>query len=257
VGFDIQNAWNVDTAVATGFTFSYQGKTYDSPAAIAAFRESTGVDTGKGSNLQIDHQSNYSFDYGQAHILFLDANPHLFNDNLPSGNAFNAPPPAFVGFPTALGRWVINDLDSSRQLWKLVVFHQAAFTSGDATITNGQMRWVAKLLEDHGVNVVFNGHEHNYQRSLPIRATDRTGAAATTTAGSPAVYVDTRFDGTHQTVPDGVLYMVEGAGGNRDFDGDAAPPRGSGVGLDQGDSATGTFVAAPGLTVAEGPGRGA
>ena len=254
VGFDIQNAWNVDTAVATGFTFSYQGKSYDSPAAIAAFRQSTGVDTGKGSKLQIDHQSNYSFDYGQAHILFLDANPHLFNDSLPSGNAFNAPPPAFVGFPTALGRWVINDLDSSRQLWKLVVFHQAAFTSGDATITNGQMRWVAKLLEDHGVNVVFNGHEHNYQRSLPIRATDRTGAAATTTAGSPAVYVDTRFDGTHQTVPDGVLYLVEGAGGNRDFDGDAAPPRGSGVGLDQDDSATGTFVAAPGLTVAQGPG---
>ena len=253
VGFDIQNAWNVDTAVATGFTFSYQGKTYDSPAAIAAFRTSTAVATGKGSNLQIDHQSNYSFDYGNMHILFLDANPHLFNDNLPGGTAFNAPPPPFVQYPTALGQWVINDLDSSRQPWKVVVFHQAAFTSGDATIANGQMRWVAKLLEDHGVNVVFNGHEHNYQRSLPIRATDRTGAAATTLDSSPAVYVDTRFDGAHQTVPGGVVYLVEGAGGNRDFDGDAAPPRGSGVGLDQDDSATGTFVVAPGLTVAQGP----
>ncbi len=31
------------------------------------------------------------------------------------------------------------------------------------------MRQVAKLLEDHGVNMVFNGHDHNYQRSLPIR----------------------------------------------------------------------------------------
>jgi uncharacterized repeat protein (TIGR01451 family) len=252
-GFDIQTAWNVATPAATGFTFSYQGKTYNSPAAIAAFRNSTQVDTGKGSNLQIDHQSNYSFDYGTAHVLFLDANPHLFNDNLPGGNAFNTAPPAFVAYPTALGQWVINDLDASRQPWKIVVFHQPAFSSGDATIVNNQMRSVAKLLEDHGVNMVFNGHEHNYQRSLPIRATDRTGAAATTTGGSPAVYVDTRFDGSHYTVPDGVLYLVEGAGGNRDFDGDAAPPRGSGVGLDQDDSATGTFVDAPGLTVPQGP----
>ena len=253
VGFDIQNDWNVDTSVPTGFTFSYQGHTYNSPAAISAFRDSTKVDTGKGEHLQIDHQSNYSFDYGNAHFLFLDANPHLFNDHLPGGNAFNTPPPTFVGYPTALGQWVINDLDSSRQSWKIVVFHQPAFSSGDATIVNNQMRSIAKLLEDHGVNMVFNGHEHNYQRSLPIRATGRTAATPTTTAGSPAVYVDQRFDGTHDTVPDGVLYLVEGAGGNRDFDGDTAPPRGSGLGLDQDDSATGTFVDAPGLTVPKGP----
>jgi uncharacterized repeat protein (TIGR01451 family) len=252
-GFDIQNAWNVATSAATGFTFGYQGKTYTSPAAIAAFRKSTQVDTGKGASAQIDHQSNYSFDYGNAHILFLDANPHLFNNNLPSGNAFNTKPPTFVPYPTALGQWVIDDLDSSKQTWKIVVYHQPAFSSGDATIVNSQMRAVAKLLEDHGVNMVFNGHEHNYQRTLPIRATDRTSASATTTAGSPAVYVDQRFDGTRHTVPDGVLYLVEGAGGNRDFDGDAAPPRGSGVGLDQDDSATGTFVDAPGLTVPQGP----
>ena len=46
---------------------------------------------------------------------------------------------------------------------------------------------------------------------------------------------------------------VEGAGGNRDFDGDFAPPRGSGVGLDQDDSATGTHTDEPGLTVPQGP----
>jgi uncharacterized repeat protein (TIGR01451 family) len=252
-GFDIQNAWNVDTSVPTGFTLSYQGQTFNSPAAIAAFRNSTKVDTGKGASLQIDHQSNYSFDYGTAHFLYLDANPHLFNDNLPGGNAFNTAPPTFVSYPTALGQWVINDLDSSKQPWKIVVFHQPPFSSGDGTIVNSQMRTIAKLLEDHGVNVVFNGHDHNYQRTLPIRATDRTAAPATTTAGSPAVYVDQNFDGTRNTVPDGVLYLVEGAGGNRDFDADTAPPRGNGLGLDQDDSATGTFVDAPGLTVPKGP----
>ena len=39
-----------------------------------------------------------------------------------------------------------------------------------ATGVNFQMRAIAKVLEDHGVNMVFNGHEHNYQRTLPLRA---------------------------------------------------------------------------------------
>jgi uncharacterized repeat protein (TIGR01451 family) len=251
-GFDIQYDWNVTTSAATGFTLTYQGQTYTSPAAISALRASTKVDTGKGAKTQIDHQSNYSFDYGNAHFLFLDANPHLFNDNLPSSNAYNAAPPVFSAYPTALGQWVINDLDSSKQLWKIVVYHQPAFTSGDATIVNNQMRAIAKLLEDHGVNIVFNGHDHNYQRTLPIRATSRTAGPVSTT-GTPAVYVDSNFDGAGKTVPDGVLYIVEGAGGNRDFDGNYAPPRGSGVGLDQDDSATGTFTDEPGLVVPQGP----
>lgn len=83
-GYDIQYAWNGDTSTATGFNLTYQGQTHNSSAAIQAFRDSTRVNTGKGASTQIDHQSNFSFDYGNAHFLFLDANPHLFNDNLPA-----------------------------------------------------------------------------------------------------------------------------------------------------------------------------
>jgi len=50
-----------------------------------------------------------------------------------------------------------------------------------------------------------------------------------------------------------VLYLVEGAGGNRDFDNDFNQPRGSGLGVDQDDSATGTFTFGPGLTFVNGP----
>jgi hypothetical protein len=100
------------------------------------------------------------------------------------------------------------------------------------------MRAAAKFLEDHGVNMVFNGHEHNYQRTFPIRANANV-AAGPSTPGPAAVSIDTSFDGVTQTVPDGVLYIVEGAGGNRDFDGDLNPARGSGLGIDQDDSATG------------------
>ena len=252
LGYDVQNTWNVDSSTPNGLVFTYNGNTYTSPTAIAAYRSSTVVDSGKGSKQQFASMTNYSFDNANTHFLFLDANPHLFDGVLPSGNVTTTPSIAFPAYPTGLGNWVINDLDSSKQTWKVVVFHQPAFSSGDATELNHQMRAVAKILEDHGVNIVFNGHEHNYQRTLPIRATARTTTPLSTTAG-PAVDIDMNYDGATSTVPDGVLYIVEGAGGNRDFDGDFAPPRGSGVGVDQDDSATGSFTSAPGVVVSQGP----
>jgi hypothetical protein len=116
-------------------------------------------------------------------------------------------------------------------------------TEKKPTVKNSQMRGVAKFLEDHGVNVVFNGHEHNYQRTFPLRA-EAGVAAAPNPSGPPAVDIDTSFDGASQTVPDGVLYIVEGSGGNRELDGDVNQPRGQGPGVDQDDSAKGTFTTA-------------
>jgi hypothetical protein len=250
-GVDTQFTWNADTVTPNGMIFSFKGRSYTSPAAIAAYRASTAVDAGRGTTQQIDHMHNYSFDSGSAHFVFLDANPHLFNGQLDNTALYAEAPQAFSAYPSVLRNWLINDLDSSSQPWKIVVFHQPAFSSGDATVRNSQMRAVAKFLEDHGVNMVFNGHEHNYQRTYPLRAnSNATGAPVTT--GSPAVSIDTAFDGLKQTVPDGVLYLVEGAGGNRDFDGDLAPARGQGFGIDQDDSATGMTTLA-GFTFPNGP----
>jgi hypothetical protein len=251
-GVDPYEIFNGDTASPTGSFFHYLGKDYLSPAAAEALRASTAVDSGHGVTRQIDHMSNYSFDQGNAHFLFLDANPHLFDALVDGSATFAAPPAGFTPYPSVLREWIIHDLDSSNQAWKVVVFHQPTFSSGNATVRNNQMRAIVKVLEDHGVNIVFNGHEHNYQRSKPLRALDAV-AAAPTTLGPPVVAIDSQYDGVARTVPDGVLYIVEGAGGNRDFDGNFGAPRGSGVGVDEEDSATGTFSFGPGLTFANGP----
>jgi hypothetical protein len=237
-GTDIQYHFVGDASSPSNFFFSYAGTNYTSPTAIEALRASTSVESGKGSKRQIDHMGNYSFDYGNAHFMFLDANPHLFDNLLPGGPPATSPDFPFPSYPTVLKNWIINDLDASHQVWKIVVFHQPTFSSGNATIGNDQMRTIARFLEDHGVNMVFNGHEHNYQRSLPIRALANLPARPST--GVPQVEVDTNYDGTTHTVPDGVLYFVEGAGGNRDFDDNLLNPRGGGVSIDQDDAATGT-----------------
>ena len=247
-GVDQEFTWTGDSVADNGMFFSFAGKSYTSAAAIEAYRASTRVDSGSGAKRQIDHMSNYSFDYGNAHFVFIEANPHVFAGLLDGSAVFAKAPPAFSPYPPVLREWLINDLDSSSQTWKVVVFHQPAFSSGNATVKNSQMRQVAKFLEDHGVNLVFNGHEHNYQRTFPLRA-EAGVAAAPNTTGPAAVDIDTSFDGVTQTVPDGVLYMVEGSGGNREFDGDINQPRGQGAGVDQDDSATGTFT----MTLPTGP----
>jgi len=238
VGVDPEFTLTGDSVADNGFLYSFQGIAHNSPKATAAYRASTLTDSGKGPKQQIDHESNYSFDYGSGHFVFLDANPHVFGGVLDGASVFGASQLTFPAYPSVLRDWLINDLDSSTQPWKFVVFHQPAFSSGSATVKNNQMRAIAKFLEDHGVNMVFNGHEHNYQRTNPLRANGNV-AAGPSPVGPAAVSIDTSFDGVSQTVPDGVLYMVEGAGGNRDFDGDLNPARGSGLGIDQDDSATG------------------
>ena len=251
-GFDLQQIYNGDIARAEGFTFGYKGVNYTSPAAIEAFRASTQVDTGKGSKRQIDHMGNYSFDQGNIHFVFLDGNPHLFDALLSYDANYLSPPAAFPAYPSPLRDWLIKDLDGSAQPWKIVVFHHPSFSSSNATLRNFQMRHVAKLLEDHGVNVVFSGHAHNYQRTHPLRALSSV-ANAPDTAGEPAVAIDTAYDGKADTVPDGVLYIVEGAGGRDSHDSGGTSPRGNPNNVDEDDSATGTYTFSTGQTFPNGP----
>jgi hypothetical protein len=68
------------------------------------------------------------------------------------------------------------------------------------------------------------------------------------------VAIDTAFDGAGHTVPDGVIYFVEGAGGNRDFDDALGNPRGSSPAtIDQDDSASGNSVVLAGHSFPNGP----
>jgi hypothetical protein len=88
------------------------------------------------------------------------------------------------------------------------------------------MRLITDILEHRGVDVVFAGHVHNYQRTRPLKflakpAADRSFRSP---GGSYMVdgdfEIDQTFDGVRDTTPSGVLYIVTGAGGAGAYDPD-------------------------------------
>ncbi len=144
--------------------------------------------------------ANYSFDYGNVHWLVLDAN-------------------AYMNWTEAeLRNWVEEDLKSvGPGMWKFVNFHQPPFTSNLKHKREKRMRLLCDLFEKYGVSVVFNGHAHTYERTYPLRF-----ALELNEDGSKIdehghvggrVDKDLTFDGVSNTNPDGVIYIVTGAGG--------------------------------------------
>src|SRR5262249_11176020 len=95
--------------------------------------------------------ANYSFDHGDVHFLCLDSNRYIDPND------------------AALQEWIAADLSATDAVWTFVVFHHPPFNVGDEHYEVQHMRMLARLFESLGVDVVLSGHEHNYQRSRPIR----------------------------------------------------------------------------------------
>lgn len=115
----------------------------------------------------------YSFDWGNAHFVSLDT---------------NAPLAEAVKGTGAMLEWLENDLRNTRQFWRVVYFHHAPYAAGpnagDPILPTVRER-VAPILDRHDVQLVLNGHEHSYQRSLPIRN------GVSVEAGLGTVYITT------------------------------------------------------------------
>ncbi|MBS1654289.1 MAG: metallophosphoesterase family protein [Bacteroidetes bacterium] len=150
--------------------------------------------------------ANFSFNYGNAHWLMLDADTYVDWTN------------------SALQDWVRKDLAAaSESTWKFVIFHHPGFSSSREHFEQQQMRLLAPLFDSAKVDVVFNGHVHNYQRSYPMnfmpdkKGTLLVGGKDNKTIRGRVVNgkwtLDKNFDGKTNTKANGVIYIVTGAGG--------------------------------------------
>jgi hypothetical protein len=96
----------------------------------------------------------YSFDYGPAHFISLDTE-----------TAFLDP-----ARRQAQLDWLRDDLAATTRDWKIAFFHRPGYSSGaehrsDLTVRNA----FGPIFEQYGVQLVLSGHDHDYERTFPIK----------------------------------------------------------------------------------------
>lgn len=153
----------------------------------------------KAAGKRFPVMANYSFDYGNSHWIVLDGNGYMdWTDE-------------------KTRKWVDEDLAKAKDAtWKFATFHQPGFSVDESHADEQRMRLLSDLFEKHNVDIVFAGHAHCYQRTLPLRFTPdlkklAPGPYQDAVAGSFSF--DKIFDGKTHTTPNGVIYIVTGGGG--------------------------------------------
>jgi len=159
-----------------------------------------------GAGNHYPQMTNYSFDYSNAHWTVIDANTYMDWTN------------------TDLLAWLKKDLEDSKNAdWHFVMFHHPGFNSSREHYEQQHMRLLAPIFEKGGVDIVFNGHVHNYQRTFPMTfVPDRIGTLLVGGKDNKTIRgrvvngkweLDKRFDGFKNSKAKGILYVVTGAGG--------------------------------------------
>src|SRR5262249_20194234 len=97
--------------------------------------------------------------------------------------------------------------------WKFVVVHQPAFNSDWKYRFEQRIRLIYDILQEGGVDIVFSGHCHYYERHRPVVFKPTADRPAEDGTVSGTMTIDHDFDGERNRRPKGVLSIVTGAGG--------------------------------------------
>ena len=89
----------------------------------------------------------YSFDYGDAHILIINNEM----DDSPGSDQWN---------------FAAADLAASKKQWKIVAFHQPAYSGTEGGDNMDMVAMTTQIFETNGVDIILTGHYHTYQHNL-------------------------------------------------------------------------------------------
>jgi hypothetical protein len=110
---------------------------------------------GEAGGVASGTEQYYAFDYGNVHIVSLDS------------QLSNRDP---VQRATMRG-WLVDDLSQNNLDWTIVIFHHPPYSKGENHDSNLEQTEIdmretfAPVFEDYGVDVVYSGHAHSYERS--------------------------------------------------------------------------------------------
>jgi hypothetical protein len=135
-------------------------------------------------------QTYYSFNHENAHILVLDTDRNSYSSGSTQYN------------------FALNDLQSASQDpdidWIIVYFHRPIYTSPSASSASTSFRDpYHPLFDQYGVDLVLQGHNHNYQRTFPLHYNP----------SSPSNPVVTSTNANNYINPQGAIFAIVGTGG--------------------------------------------
>lgn len=133
-----------------------------------------------------DNERWYSFNYSNMHIIVLSTSLDSYSQG------------------SAQYTWFVNDLkaaaNDSTHPWKIVNFHNPPYNVRGHGGDSGVQSTLSPLLSQYKVDLVFNGHNHYYERTYPLKG---GGANPNVTDTSLHYYKN----------PDGVIYATTGSCG--------------------------------------------
>jgi hypothetical protein len=138
---------------------------------------------GAGAGLPGRSAAFYSFDWGPAHFAVLD-----------SGLDFDECSAQQIA-------WLCRDLEDARARgvpWRILLLHHTVYTTGlHCTVESPARRLIPPIADRFGIDLVISGHDHNYQRTFPLRGS----------------VIHDRWQEPRYRRPRGTLYVVTGGGG--------------------------------------------
>jgi hypothetical protein len=184
------------------------GLPYLSIFSLPASAEAGGVASGT--------EQYYAFDYGNVHVISLDS--QLSNRD-PQQRA-------------VMRDWLVDDLSHNTLDWTIVIFHHPPYSKGENHDSNLEQAEIdmrttfTPIFENHGVDVVYSGHAHSYERSWYLHGHRETSDtfdsaqhAQLNAGGSPA---NGQGEEAYQQVSvgsgqdDKAVYTVAGSAGKAD-----------------------------------------
>jgi predicted MPP superfamily phosphohydrolase len=136
----------------------------------------------------------YSFDLNNVHFVFID--PYL--DYKPGSEQY---------------QFIENDLKTASTNtntdWTFVVEHIPMYTSPSKHSANSTIRDIYHpLFDKYGVDLVFSGDNHNYQRTFPLKYNNQDNSGDSST--NPII---SNKDKNNYNADTGVIYLITGTAG--------------------------------------------
>jgi acid phosphatase type 7 len=183
--------------------------------------------SGESGGVPSGTEQYYSVDYGNVHVVSLDSQLSARDESQRA----------------TMREWLIDDLASNELDWTVVIFHHPPYSKGanhdsDGTEDNAFDRpiWDMRnefvpIFDDYGVDVVYSGHSHSYERSYYLN--NHTGTSDTYSNAEHAELIDgdpaqpalgfpdqpySQLSPTSGGIDDRVVYTVAGNGGKADKD---------------------------------------